>query len=89
MLDEEVVAAVREGRFHVFAVRTIDEGIALLTGRPRAGGAPTAPTRPTRPRPGGRPAPDYAQKLRAFAERDGDGARDDASRRAPRATSTG
>jgi lon-related putative ATP-dependent protease len=34
MLDEEVVAAVREGRFHVWAVRTIDEGIELLTGRP-------------------------------------------------------
>jgi Lon-like ATP-dependent protease len=25
---------VREGRFHVWAVRTIDEGIELLTGRP-------------------------------------------------------
>ena len=36
MLDEEVVAAVRDGMFHVWAVRTIDEGIELLTGR-RAG----------------------------------------------------
>jgi len=34
MLDEEVVQAVREGRFHVWAVRTIDEGIRLLTGLP-------------------------------------------------------
>ena len=33
MLDEEVVEAVRAGRFHVWAVRTIDEGIELLTGR--------------------------------------------------------
>jgi lon-related putative ATP-dependent protease len=32
MLCEDVVAAVREGRFRVHAVRTIDEGIALLTG---------------------------------------------------------
>jgi len=30
------VAAVRDGTFHVWAVRTIDEGIELLTGR-RAG----------------------------------------------------
>ena len=34
MLEDEVVEAVREGRFHVWAVRTIDEGIQLLTGRP-------------------------------------------------------
>ncbi len=34
MLDDEVVAAVREGRFHVWAVRSIDEGIELLTGHP-------------------------------------------------------
>jgi lon-related putative ATP-dependent protease len=32
MLREEVVAAVREGRFHVWAARTIDEGIEILTG---------------------------------------------------------
>lgn len=36
MLDEDVVDAVREGTFHVWAVRTVDEGIELLTGR-RAG----------------------------------------------------
>jgi lon-related putative ATP-dependent protease len=34
MLDEEVVEAVRAGRFHVWAVKTVDEGISLLTGRP-------------------------------------------------------
>ena len=34
VLADEVVEAVRAGRFHVFAVRTIDEGITLLTGRP-------------------------------------------------------
>lgn len=34
MLDDEVVAAVRKGSFHVWAVRTADEGIARLTGRP-------------------------------------------------------
>lgn len=34
MLREDVVAAVREGRFHIWPVHTIDEGIALLTGVP-------------------------------------------------------
>ena len=32
MLKEEVVEAVREGRFNVWAVHTIDEGIGILTG---------------------------------------------------------
>jgi len=34
MLDDDVVEAVREGRFHVWAVATVDEGIELLTGVP-------------------------------------------------------
>ncbi len=34
MLREDVVEAFRAGRFHVYPVRTIDEGIALLTGVP-------------------------------------------------------
>jgi len=42
MLRGEVVDAVRAGRFHVWAVRTIDEGIEILTGvaagTPDAGG---------------------------------------------------
>ncbi|MDE2861517.1 MAG: ATP-binding protein [Chloroflexota bacterium] len=32
MLREEVVEAVRDGRFHVYSAETIDEGIELLTG---------------------------------------------------------
>jgi len=48
MLDEEVVNAVREGLFSVYAVRTIDEGIELLTGvkagRRRADGTYAAET---------------------------------------------
>ncbi len=32
MLREEVVAAVREGRFRIWAVGTVDEALALLTG---------------------------------------------------------
>jgi predicted ATP-dependent protease len=34
MLRKEVVDAVREGRFHVWAVNTVDEGIEILTGVP-------------------------------------------------------
>lgn len=34
MLREDIVDAVREGKFHVYPVRTIDEGIELLTGLP-------------------------------------------------------
>ena len=34
MLREDVVEAVRDGVFHIYAVETIDEGIELLTGTP-------------------------------------------------------
>ncbi len=33
-LDERVLRAVGDGRFHLYAVETISEGIELLTGRP-------------------------------------------------------
>ena len=36
MLSDEVAQAVRRRRFHVWAVRSVDEGIELLTGRPAA-----------------------------------------------------
>ena len=32
MLREDVVQAVREGRFHIYSVSTIDEGLEILTG---------------------------------------------------------
>jgi predicted ATP-dependent protease len=34
MLHEEVVAACRDGKFNVWAVHTVDEGIEILTGTP-------------------------------------------------------
>ncbi len=34
VLKDEVVAAVKEGIFHIYAIETIDEGIALLMGTP-------------------------------------------------------
>jgi predicted ATP-dependent protease len=34
MLRENIVEAVRQGQFHIYAIETIDEGIELLTGVP-------------------------------------------------------
>ncbi len=40
MLREDVVAAVREDRFHVYAVETVDHGIEILTGVPAGEAGP-------------------------------------------------
>jgi len=37
MLKDEIIKAVKEGKFHIWAAKTIDEGIELLTGK-QAGG---------------------------------------------------
>jgi lon-related putative ATP-dependent protease len=73
MLDHEVVEAVRDGQFHVWGVKTIDEGIEILTGvragRRRKDGSFT---------PGSVHAlveerlRGYAEALRAFAETAGE-----------------
>ncbi|GAW91306.1 Lon protease family protein [Calderihabitans maritimus] len=34
VLSDEVIEAVRQGKFHIYPVRTVDEGIAILTGVP-------------------------------------------------------
>ncbi len=34
MLREEVVEAIREGNFHIYAIKTISEGLEVLTGYP-------------------------------------------------------
>ena len=34
MLREDVVEAIREGKFHIYAVKTIEEGLEVLTGYP-------------------------------------------------------
>lgn len=34
MLHQDVIAAIRDGRFHVWAIKTIEQGIELLTGVP-------------------------------------------------------
>ena len=33
VLREEIVEAIREGKFHIYPIKTIDEGISILTGR--------------------------------------------------------
>ena len=33
-LSDEIINAVKEGKFHIYAVSTIDEGIEILTGVP-------------------------------------------------------
>jgi len=68
MLDEEVIDAVRAGQFHVWAVRTIDEGIELLTGLPA--GQPDLDgqyPKETVYRMVEERLRDYAERLRAFA----------------------
>jgi ATP-dependent Lon protease len=37
VLRRDVIDAVAQGRFHIYPVRTIDEGLAILTGIPAAG----------------------------------------------------
>jgi lon-related putative ATP-dependent protease len=78
MLDEEVVQAVRDGRFHVWAVWTIDEGIELLTGR--AAGARAADGSFPEGSVHGLVAErlqSYAERLRAFSAAADGAARED------------
>src|SRR5581483_625292 len=34
MLREEVIDAIRDGRFHIWAIHTVDQALELLTGKP-------------------------------------------------------
>ena len=34
MLREDVVEAIKQSRFHIYAVKTVDEGAEILTGQP-------------------------------------------------------
>jgi lon-related putative ATP-dependent protease len=69
MLADEVVEAVREGRFHVWAVGHVDEGLELLTGR-RAGRRGSRGAYPPDSVHGLVEARlrEFAERLRAFAE---------------------
>jgi ATP-dependent Lon protease len=39
VLRDDVIAAVAEGKFHIYPINTIDEGLAILTGMPAGGTA--------------------------------------------------
>jgi predicted ATP-dependent protease len=82
MLKDEVVEAVREGRFHVWAVRTVDEGIEILTGVPAGQRGPDGQY------PEGTVHRLVSDRLRAYAERlrDFGGRRDERDGRAPSST---
>jgi predicted ATP-dependent protease len=67
MLREEVVDEVRRGRFHIWAVRTVDEGIEILTGAPAGERRPDGTWEPdtVNARVDQR-LRDYAQRLKDF-----------------------
>jgi predicted ATP-dependent protease len=72
MLRDEVVDAVRAGRFHVWAVSSIDEGIEILTGREAGerGDDGTYPEETVNALVDERLS-GYAERLRVFASTDG------------------
>jgi len=68
MLREEVVDAVRQGHFHLWAVRTVDEGLQILAGIPA--GEPDAERRYPEGTLNGRVAKrleELAERLRRFS----------------------
>jgi len=68
MLRPDVVEAVQQGRFHIYAVATIDEGIEILTGVPagsRENGAYPEGTINCRVE---RRLEEFAEKMKKFAE---------------------
>ncbi len=68
MLDEEVINAVRAGQFHIWAVRSTDEGIELLTGHPAGQRGPDGQyPEGTVHRLVEERLREYAERLRAFA----------------------
>lgn len=73
MLRQDIVDAVRNGQFHIYPVTTIDEGIALLTGR-EAGNVQLDGTYPEGSvnQAVQRRLQDYAMKVRAFMKSDED-----------------
>ncbi|MCM8746864.1 AAA family ATPase [Thermomicrobium sp. CFH 73360] len=71
MLDEEVIQAVAEGRFHIWAVETVDQGIEILTGVPAGERQPdgTYPEGTVHRRVMDR-LRDYAERMRDFGRRE-------------------
>jgi lon-related putative ATP-dependent protease len=71
MLREDVIEAVRDGRFRVWAIRTVDEGIELLTGLPAGERGPDGEfPKGTVHRLVENRLHDYADRMHAFGARD-------------------
>ncbi|MBI2875730.1 MAG: hypothetical protein HYY20_02480, partial [Candidatus Tectomicrobia bacterium] len=70
MLKAEIVEAVREGKFHLYPVETIDQGVEILTGKP-AGELRTDGTYPEGTVNGAvkRRLEEFAETLEAFRSR--------------------
>ncbi len=79
MLRDEVVEAVREGRFHVWAVSTVEEALEILTGR-KAGERQEDGTWPedTIFHLVDRKLTELAEEARAFAQEEGRGEEEEA-----------
>ncbi len=71
MLDDDVIEAVRDGAYHIYPVRSVDEGLALLTGKV-AGRMDSEGHYPPDSVHGA-----VAARLEAFAKSDDDADRDD------------
>ena len=67
MLRKDVVEAVKEGKFHVYSVKTVDEGIEILTGKEagQMGSVGRYPAK-VRQRHGGREAPSAGDRPQGF-----------------------
>jgi lon-related putative ATP-dependent protease len=78
MLRQDVIDAVRAGRFAIYPVETIDEGIELLTGVPAGAAGPDGayPPETVNARVAARLAA-FANAARRFAARPGEGNGDD------------
>ncbi|MHB9134401.1 MAG: Lon protease family protein [Armatimonadota bacterium] len=71
MLRDEVVQAVKDGKFHIYPVATIDEGITILTGKEAGTRQPDGTYPPgTVNGEAQRRLQELAQKVKAFAKSD-------------------
>jgi predicted ATP-dependent protease len=64
MLKDEVIEAIQKGKFHIYSISTIDEGIEILTGKPA--GKKDAKGRYPKNRVNHAAQEKYAEKIKEF-----------------------